>query len=203
MAFQIITGTFSNPNEVIDALAEVWDFDAHDTTSTYHSVTWGATKFEVSSGSNPWNLKKNNASVATLPGYPSGMYGIVKASNAVLLEWTAVGTYVATVIFTSARSLADPEDVDKLTLANRNDSSSYTNTLYAISTMRNQSSEFFANYETCQKACQVYKYIHGADGYACDNAYAVRLSPTQYLSTEVSLDGETFFFSRKLAIKDE
>ena len=90
MAFEIYNGSFPHGadmgNTMIDKLAEMWDFDEVDTSSSLHYVKYGNAKL-INNNSGLLAIVDNDG--IGYMGYYSGSssYTIVKTVNSILLTW--------------------------------------------------------------------------------------------------------------------
>lgn len=205
MAFQYVTGTYTSPNELIDAIAEVWEFDEVDTESENHSATWGALSIAQKSSTQVALLRNGteatNFSIcaASIPGN----FKIIKASNAILIEYN-YSNYNGLLIITTATQVANPDQLDKIMLYVKPNGALRQAVLYALSTEQSFNvSTYFGAYVESSDCYQICKYVQPIGGYKADNAYIVIRSPSETLSAEVQLDGEVYYFNKMFAIKDE
>jgi hypothetical protein len=207
MAFQYVTGTYTSPNELIDAIAEVWEFDEVDTESENHSATWGALSIAQKS-STQVALLRNGREAANFSIYAAststpGNFKIIKASNAILIEYN-YSNFIGFLIITTATQVANPDQLDKIMLYAKPNGALRQAVLYALSTEQSFNvPTYFGDYVVSSDCYQICKYVQPIGGYKADNAYIVIRSPSETLSAEVQLDGEVYYFNRMFAIKDE
>ena len=209
MAFQIITGTHTHANQVLDALAANWTFDSYDNESDNHSVTWGAATLQAA-GSTNITLVRDGSTVFSFPvgvgNNYHGIFKIVKTSNAVLLRaCTDSETYESIIVITTAKQLSDPEQTDKI-IVGTSPSGTASNTRLAAATTeqsRNQTN-YFSIYSGSSEGYQLFKYVQPVGGYEADNAYIVVTVPfTSPSLAEVTFGGSTYYIGKFLAIRDE
>jgi hypothetical protein len=212
MAFEIISGAAADVNDLVDALAANWEFDTEDTTSTYHSVTWGAVTISRDDSARLSIAK--GSQVIFIPAHDaSSSYTIYKASNALLMCVKYSGSVINgnsyCIVITRATSLSDGTSKEKLVLIDK--CCYYQSNLYNIyapgwasDTSYNTNFEIYAGqYKTSSVSTQVYPFVLPRNGYQADNAYHVAMSLQGPLLTQVTFGGETYAICYGLAIKEE
>ena len=119
MAFEIISGAAADANDLVDALAANWEFDTEDTTSTNHSVTWGAVTISRDTSAR-LSIAKDSYTIFNPAHNESSSYTIYKASNALLMCVKYGGSVINVnsycIVITRATSLSDETSKEKLVL---------------------------------------------------------------------------------------
>lgn len=194
MAFQITTGIYTSVNDIIDALADAWEFESVDKTSSNHSVKWGISGFGTNSNGGIGILQNGAVSNTFVPA-ATGKYTIYKTSGAVACDVNGTGS----LFVTAARSVDDPSDTDKLSAMQ-----STTNTAYIAGGTAAHSHNInnFLIVPTGTSAVQVVPYLHPNGGYAADNLYLARIAPSANENRRCYINEELYFICRGFAIKD-
>jgi hypothetical protein len=103
MAFEIYNGLLTGSdtekgNTMIDKLAEMWDFDEVDTSSSLHYVRYGENAKLMNNSLQLLAIAENDG--IGFMGYYSGAtsYTIVKAANSILLTWEHDSAQYAVII---------------------------------------------------------------------------------------------------------
>lgn len=103
MAFEIYNGLLTgsdteNGNTMIDKLAEMWDFDEVDTSSSLHYVRYGSNAKLMNNSLQLLAIAENDG--IGFMGYYNGAtsYTIVKATNSILLTWKYNSAQYAVII---------------------------------------------------------------------------------------------------------
>lgn len=195
MAFEIITGTYTSANDIIDALAANWDFDSEDTSSSAHSVTWGTSRIYQTGGEIALEV---NGSIPTnagiVPG--TGTYRIYKTSNGLICDVNNIGA----VAVTTSKNVDDETDVLKISALV---SSRVTSIFIAGGTgyLTHNYSDFIKT--TSSTAMQVIPYLHTYGGYKANNLYLMRVASATTLNNRYYIGDDLFYVFKGFAIKEE
>ena len=202
MAFEIYNGVLTgsdteNGNTMIDKLAEMWDFDEVDTSSTLHYVRYGS------------NAKLMNNSLQLLAiaesdgigfmGYYSGAtsYTIVKTTNSILLNWEHDSAQYAVII-------GNLKDGGK-GIVGLTDSAFY-------SIMEDAAMYVTRNvtipYRQTLEGAQLIDILSNSGSLVMENGYQVIAMPynsstARIIKGEYSVNGQGYYIAGRAAIKEE
>lgn len=203
MAFEIYNGTLSSSvNEIIDKLAEMWDFDSTDLESSSHSVTYGnAMLFQNNA---LWQLalyKTENGADTMIDYYTTASgrrYSIVAASDAVLISMESSNGSFATYI------IGDLTNVDGTTgkgglIVGDNDSASW----YSVMGTTIEQPGATETFRTSTEMSQLIPYVSSATGYYFDNAYRLTVGTTYRNRGVYTIGDNRYYISQRTAIKEE
>ncbi len=205
MAFEIYNGVLTgsdteNGNTMIDKLAEMWDFDEVDTSSSLHYVRYGS------------NAKLMNNSLQLLAiagsdgigfmGYYSGAtsYTIVKAANSILLTWKHDSAQYAVII-------GDLRDGGK-GIVGLTDSAFYSITEGAEATTTHVTRNVTIPYRQTLEGTQLIDILSDSGCLVMENGYQVIAMPynsstARIIKGEYSVNGQGYYIAGRAAIKEE
>lgn len=209
MAFEVISGTATSANDLIDAMAANWEFDTEDTTSTNHSVTWGTVTIKQYSSTEiiiykgeTFLLDRADAASETTT------YTIYKATNAMLvcLHYNGYDNNSGCfgILITRNTSLVNSANTEKIVFVETYASDKvnvpkYGSDLKTYSSINTTNSLFVL----CTEGMQVFPFVQPNGAYLSDNAYIVTRANSTTLMTTVTFGGETYAVCYGMAIKEE
>lgn len=208
MAFEVISGTATSANDLIDAMAANWEFDTADTTSTNHSVTWGTVTISQYS-STQLTVKKGDTALLdnTTMASATTTYTIYKAKNAMLvcLHYNSYDNNSGCfgILITRNTSLVNSANTEKIVFVETYASSGVNVPKYG-SDLKTYASNTDNNlFVLCTEGMQVFPFVQPNGAYMSDNAYIVTRANSNTLMTTVTFGGETYAVCYGIAIKDE
>lgn len=198
MAFNVITGTYTVGNDVIDALISAWDFDAIDQSSATHYADWGTTRLTCFQ-QNYVSLYRNGEFVSngsiTLNA-AGGSYTIYKTENTLLC---IVGD--GALVLTTGVSVENPTDTDKIT--------AMTHGYYAFAcgtggtwTINDADVMGAQIVTTTNNIVQLYPYLHANGGYKCNDLFMVRVASASTLNTRMYIGDSLYYVYHLFAIAE-
>jgi len=197
MAFEVITGTYSSGNDMIDALIGAWDFDSTDQTSATHSADWGTMRLTcydqtyISLYLNGSFVSNGSISL----GNTGGAYTIYKTANTLLC---VVGD--GALVLTTGVSVEDETDTDKITAMTHGDYEFVCGTggMWAVS-----GNLYNAQVVTTPtSAVQVFPYMHPYGAYKCEDLCLVRVASSNALNTRMYIGDELYYIYHVFAVKE-
>lgn len=209
MAFEIYNGTaadrtVSEMNKIIDKLAEMWEFDSVDETSTLHSVTYGDCVLSVnSSHDGAINITADGTSIFS-SGYlvvfdAPYRYTIVKASNAIMLSMNYDPGVFTTIIIGTTTNING--GTGKGMLFADSSTSAYWEAGCG-STIQPQDSDTMRSSDT-NGLIQLIPYAFSVGGWYFDNAYRVALAERTSNHGLYEIGNDRYYISMRTAIKEE
>lgn len=198
MAFNVITGTYTSGNDMIDALISAWTFDSTDQSSNVHSADWGSTRLTCYDQTSLSLYKNNefisNGSIAL--GSTGGTYTIYKSEKTLLC---VVGD--GALVLTTGVSVEDPTDTDKIT--------AMTHRYYAFFcgtggtwTINNTATMAGQIVITTNNIAQLCPYLHAQGGYKCDDFFTVRVASSSTLNTRMYIGDSLYYVYNLFAIAE-
>lgn len=207
MAITITTGTHNGANDLVDALAAAWTWDAEDTTSENHSVTWG----DCGIRRNPNNVgdiqvifdgeqPQNFAS----PAGSGGTYIIAATANAILMYFTNGGESFALMAGSGVE--ADTENTSKLVgIGGLVASTAYPKAgCYGMVGGTGVTSRIIEQHtRTSANGAQITPYMHAEGGIVCESIALVDIMDSLTHVGKVTVNGDSWYVVGALAIKEE
>lgn len=200
MAFELISGNFSHPNEIIDALVKARDFDSSDLQSDYHWAEWGNSRITVKlAGSSVYSLSiqfNERDMQGSISLGPTGYYKIYRAKNALICDINNAGA----IVITQGKSLENMESVKLAAIENNGGKTNDT----AVCGGSGYSTFGSANIlETADSVIQLIPYLHAFGGYAADNLYLTHMANSKVMNGRYYVGDDLFYIYHEIAIKDE
>lgn len=204
MAITITTGTHNGANDLVDALAAAWTWDAEDTTSVYHSVTWGDCK--IAQNDSDIQIKYNDVQPPDFasPTGSGGTYLIAATENAILMYFTNGEDRFA--IMAGSGVEADTDNPSKIVGIG----GVAANTAYPrpgcygmvggtgyTSRINDQHTRTSAN------GAQITPYMHAQGGIVCASIALVDIMDSLTHVGRVIVNGDPWYVVGALAIKEE
>lgn len=207
MAITITTGTHNGANDLIDALAAAWTWDAEDTTSENHSVTWGDCEIRR----NPMNAgdiqilfdgepPQNFAS----PTGSGGTYIIAATANAILMYFTNGGESFA--LMAGSGVIAGTETTSKLVgIGGVVADTAYPKAgCYGMVGGTGVTSRIIEQHtRTSANGAQITPYMHAEGGIVCESIALVDIMDSLTHVGKVTVNGDSWYVVGALAIKEE
>ena len=207
MAITITTGTHNGANDLIDALAAAWTWDAEDTSSENHSVTWG----DCGIRRNPNNVgdiqvifdgeqPQNFAS----PAGSGGTYIIAATANAILMYFTNGGQSFA--LMAGSGVIAGTENTSKLVgIGGVVVDAAYPRPgCYGMVGGTGVTSRIIDQHiRTSANGAQITPYMHAEGGIVCESIALVDIMDSLTHVGKVTVNGDSWYVVGALAIKEE
>lgn len=197
MAFEVITGTYSSGNDMIDALIDAWDFDSTDQTSATHSADWGTMRLTcydqtyISLYLNGSFVSNGSISL----GSTGGTYTIYKTANTLLC---VVGD--GALVLTTGVSVEDETDTDKITAMIHGN---YIFVCGGGGLWQPSNSTTAVGFVTTEtSAVQVFPYMHPYGAYKCEDFCLVRVASSNSLNTRMYIGDELYYIYHVFAVKE-
>ena len=204
MAITITTGTHNGANDLIDALAAAWTWDAEDTSSENHSVTWGDCK--IAKNLNDIQIKYNDVQPSNFasPTGSGGTYIIAATANAILMYFTNGGESFALMAGSGVE--ADTDNPSKIVgiggvVAN----TAYPRAgCYGMVGGTGVTSRIVEQHtRTSANGAQITPYMHAEGGIVCESIALVDIMDSLTHVGNVTVNGDSWYVVGALAIKEE
>ena len=207
MAITITTGTHNGANDLVDALAAAWTWDAEDTTSENHSVTWG----DCGIRRNPNNIGDiqviyNNVQPQDFasPTGSGGTYIIAATANAILMYFTNGGESFA--LMAGSGVIAGTETTSKLVgIGGVVADTAYPKAgCYGMVGGTGITSRIGTQHtRTSANGAQITPYMHAEGGIVCESIALVDIMDSLTHVGRVSVNGDSWYVVGAFAIKEE
>jgi hypothetical protein len=182
-------------NEILDKLAEYWDFDSTDTTSTYHSVTYGNAKISSLNQAGRYDLYNGELTIGSAIGYyNSYTYTIIKTDSSVMLALGAGSGYYDIWIVGKITNVDGT--TGKGIIGVQSDSNWYA--VMGDSSQSNVSDTFRAS----EEVTQLVPYVSSVGGWFFDNAYRLLIGLNSTLKGRFMLGDDVYYIAGRSAIKE-
>lgn len=204
MAITITTGTHNSPNDLVDALAAAWTWDAEDTTSENHSVTWGDCK--IAQNGTDIQIKYNDVQPSNFasPAGDGGTYLIAATENAILMYFTDGGQSFA--IMAGSGVEADTDNPSKIVgiggvVADR----AYPRAgCYGMIGGTGYTSRIIEQHtRTSANGAQITPYMHAEGGIVCESIALADIMDSLHHVGRVIVNGDPWYVVGVFAIKEE
>ena len=206
MAITITTGTHNGANDLVDALAAAWTWDAEDTTSENHSVTWGNCK--IAQNGTDIQIKYNDVQPPNFasPTGSGGTYLIAATENAILMYFTNDAESFAIIAGSGVE--ADTDNPSKIVgLGGVVASTAYPKAgCYAMIGGTGATSASRTNEQhtrTSANGAQITPYMHAEGGIVCESIALVDIMDSLTHVGRVIVNGNPWYVVGALAIKEE
>lgn len=204
MAITITTGTHNGANDLVDALAAAWTWDAEDTTSENHSVTWGDCK--IAQNGTDIQIKYNDVQPSNFasPTGDGGTYLIAATENAILMYFTDGGESFALMAGSGVE--ADTENTSKIVgIGGVVASTAYPKAgCYGMVGGTGVTSRIIEQHtRTSANGAQITPYMHAQGGIVCESIALVDIMDSLTHVGKVSVNGDSWYVVGALAIKEE
>lgn len=204
MAITITTGTHNGANDLVDALAAAWTWDAEDTTSENHSVTWGDCK--IAKNNNDIQVKYNDAQPSNFasPTGSGGTYLIAATANAILMYFTNGGESFALMAGSGVE--ADTDNPSKIVgIGGVVASTAYPRPgCYGMVGGTGVTSRIIDQHtRTSANGAQITPYMHAEGGIVCESIALVDIMDSLTHVGKVTVNGDSWYVVGALAIKEE
>ena len=204
MAITITTGTHNGANDLVDALAAAWTWDAEDTTSENHSVTWGNCK--IAQNGTDIQIKYNDVQPSNFasPTGSGGTYIIAATENAILMYFTNGGQSFA--IMAGSGVIAGTETTSKLVGIGGvvADTAFPKAGCYGMVGGTGVTSRIIEQHtRTSANGAQITPYMHAEGGIVCESIALVDIMDSLTHVGKVTVNGDSWYVVGALAIKEE
>lgn len=204
MAITITTGTHNGANDLVDALAAAWTWDAEDTTSENHSVTWGDCK--IAQNSTDIQIKYNDVQPSNFasPTGSGGTYLIAATENAILMYFTNGEDSFA--IMAGSGVEADTDNPSKIVgIGGVVASTAYPRPgCYGMVGGTGYTSRIIDQHtRTSANGAQITPYMHAQGGIVCESIALVDIMDSLIHVGRVIVNGDPWYVVGALAIKEE
>ena len=207
MAITITTGTHNGANDLVDALAAAWTWDAEDTSSENHSVTWG----DCGIRRNPNNVGDiqviyNDVQPQDFasPTGSGGTYIIAATANAILMYFTNGGQSFA--LMAGSGVIAGTENTSKLVGIGgvvANDAYPKAGCYGMVGGTGVTSRVGTQHTRTSANGAQITPYMHAEGGIVCESIALVDIMDSLTHVGRVDVNGDPWYVVGALAIKEE
>lgn len=204
MAITITTGTHNGANDLVDALAAAWTWDAEDTTSENHSVTWGNCK--IAQNGTDIQIKYNDVQPSNFasPAGSGGTYLIAATENAILMYFTDGGQSFA--IMAGSGVEADTDNPSKIVgIGGVVASTAFPKAgCYGMVGGTGVTSRIIEQHtRTSANGAQITPYMHAEGGIVCESIALVDIMDSLTHVGKVTVNGDSWYVVGALAIKEE
>lgn len=204
MAITITTGTHNGANDLVDALAAAWTWDAEDTTSENHSVTWGDCK--IAQNDTDIQIKYNDVQPSNFasPTGSGGTYLIAATENAILMYFTNGEDSFA--IMAGSGVEADTDNPSKIVgIGGVVASTAYPRPgCYGMVGGTGYTSRIIDQHtRTSANGAQITPYMHAQGGIVCESIALVDIMDSLIHVGRVIVNGDPWYVVGALAIKEE
>lgn len=204
MAITITTGTHNGANDLVDALAAAWTWDAEDTTSENHSVTWGNCK--IAQNGTDIQIKYNDVQPSNFasPTGSGGTYIIAATANAILMYFTNGGQSFA--IMAGSGVEADTDNPSKIVgIGGVVASTAFPKAgCYGMVGGTGVTSRIIEQHtRTSANGAQITPYMHAEGGIVCESIALVDIMDSLTHVGKVTVNGDSWYVVGALAIKEE
>ena len=204
MAITITTGTHNGANDLVDALAAAWTWDAEDTTSENHSVTWGDCK--IAQNNTDIQIKYNDVQPSNFasPTGSGGTYLIAATENAIIMYFTNGGDSFA--IMAGSGVEADTDNPSKIVgIGGVVASTAYPRPgCYGMVGGTGYTSRIIDQHtRTSANGAQITPYMHAEGGIVCESIALVDIMDSLTHVGKVTVNGDSWYVVGALAIKEE
>ena len=204
MAITITTGTHNGANDLVDALAAAWTWDAEDTTSENHSVTWGNCK--IAQNGTDIQIKYNDVQPSNFasPTGSGGTYIIAATANAILMYFTNGGESFALMAGSGVE--ADTDNPSKIVgIGGVVASTAFPKAgCYGMVGGTGVTSRIIEQHtRTSANGAQITPYMHAEGGIVCESIALVDIMDSLTHVGKVTVNGDSWYVVGALAIKEE
>ena len=204
MAITITTGTHNGANDLVDALAAAWTWDAEDTTSENHSVTWGDCK--IAKNGTDIQVKFNDVQPSNFasPAGDGGTYLIAATENAILMYFTDGGQSFALMAGSGVE--AETENTSKIVgIGGVVADTAYPKAgCYGMVGGTGVTSRLIDQHtRTSANGAQITPYMHAQGGIVCESIALVDIMDSLIHVGRVIVNGDPWYVVGALAIKEE
>lgn len=205
MAFEIYNGQASGStqaavNQIIDKLAEMWEWDSTDLESSNHSLTYGDVKISTAASSYFWGIalfKGNTQLIVEIKGTSDNRYTIVKSANAIMLSYGGGNTGTWTTLIVGTLTNINGNTGKGALMSKGSD-----NNWYAVVGDDTQSN-ISDTMRTTDAITQLIPYVSDAGGWYFNNAFRMLMGWGTSLRGLYAIGNDRFYISQRTAIKEE
>lgn len=204
MAITITTGTHNGANDLVDALAAAWTWDAEDTTSENHSVTWGDCK--IAQNDTDIQIKYNDVQPSNFasPTGDGGTYIIAATEKAILMYFTDGGQTFA--IMAGSGVEADTDNPSKIVglggvVADRAFPRPGCYGMVGGTGVTSRINE--RHTRTSANGAQITPYMHAEGGIVCESIALADIMDSLNHVGRVIVNGDPWYVVGVFAIKEE
>lgn len=194
MAFKKTKKTFSNAEDFIDILSEIYDWDESSTDGERY-VRKGNVTIKATS-SNSLSLQNGKLSSVAMSGINAGSFSAYESKEAIAI---LINDNSAISISSCKNIYGKKDEASEYLLV------AYTGTSFNMlggSANKSSSISNIFNQDATSMGIQIIPYFHQPGDLIADNIYQVYKAPTNTINGETEINGKNYVVAKYFAIED-